>query len=237
MNTNLRLKSFIAVPGAKPARRFLPRWLATCAIGLCLSSALFSSTVQMEFVGVNGMRAFDEYVGPYTGTMNGTPVPLFCVDFANEVTFGQQWDASLTPITFGADLTDTRYGTVLGALGLYQQAAWLTLQYESQPASQWGDISATVWQLFSAAGPTPSSSLWRDQARSNYASADYGDFRVVTNTGPVQPSGQVQEFLTRVPSNAPSDSVPEPSTQLTVGLALVGGSWVWRKCRRTRSLT
>jgi hypothetical protein len=50
-----------------------------------------------------------------------------------------------------------------------------------------------------------------EQARSNYASADYGHFRIITNTGPVQLSGQVQEFLTR----RQSSDVPDPVAAVT----------------------
>src|ERR1035441_6919504 len=121
---------------------------ATCAMALCLSNILSASSVKMTFVGTNGTQAFGIYVGPYYGTMNGTPVDLFCVDFANEVNSGQQWDANLTPISVVADFSDTRYGTEPGALELYRQAAWLALQYASQPTSEYADIQATTWQLF-----------------------------------------------------------------------------------------
>ena len=201
---------------------------ATCAMALCLSNILSASSVQMQFVGTNGTQAFGVYVGPYFGTMNGTPVDLFCVDFANEVSLGQQWDANLTQIASTADFSDTRYGTGPDALELYQQAAWLALQYAPQPTSQYADIQATVWQLFNPAAPAPSSSWWLDQARSNCASADYGDLRIVTNVGPVQPSGQVQEFLIRVESS----DAPESTTQLLAGLGLVGASCAWRRLRR-----
>jgi hypothetical protein len=231
MYTNFQLKSNLGATATIPARLFLLRSLATCAIALCLSNALFASTVQMNFGGVNGTQMFGYYVGPYSGTMNGTPVDLFCVDFANEVNFGQQWDANVTPITSGSDLSDTRYGGAPDALELYQQAAWLALQFASQPTSQYGDIQATIWRLFNASAPTPSSSWWMEQAGNNYASGDYGDFRLVTNTGPVRMFGQVQEFLIRTQSNP----APEPSTQLFVGLALVGVSCVWRSLRRRRS--
>ena len=201
---------------------------ATCAMALCLSNILSASSVKMTFVGTNGTQAFGIYVGPYYGTMNGTPVDLFCVDFANEVNSGQQWDANLTPISVVADFSDTRYGTEPGALELYRQAAWLALQYASQPTSEYADIQATTWQLFNPAAPAPSSSWWADQALSNYASVDYGDFRIVTNVAPVQPTGQVQEFLIRVTSS----DVPEPTTELFGGLGLVGASCVWRKLRK-----
>ncbi len=229
MHINIHLEPIVAGTDPAAARLFPVRSLAICTMALCLSINLFATTttVQMTFAGVNGAQMSGVYVGPYAGAMNGAPIELFCVDFANEVNFGQQWDANLTPIAFAADLSDTRYGAAPGALELYRQAAWLTRQFGSQPASQYGDIQATIWQLFSSAAPTPSSLLWLEQARRNYASADYGDFRIITNTGPVQVSGQVQEFLTRTQQDA-----PEPGTQLLVGLALVGAACMGRRMGR-----
>jgi hypothetical protein len=197
--------------------------IATCALALSFACALTASTVQMKFVGVNGAQTFGNYVGPYYGTLDGEPVELFCVDFANEVTFGQQWDANLTSV--GADLSDTRYGSVPGAVELYRQAAWLTSQYASQPAGEYGDIQATIWRLFSASAPVPSSSYWSEQAAANFAAMDYTDFRIVTNLAPVLSIGQVQEFLIRTQTSP----APEPNTQVSLGLALVGVSWLWRK--------
>lgn len=189
---------------------------------------LAASPVRMQFLAVNGAQAFGDFVGPYSGTMDGAPVDLFCVDFANEVLFGQQWDANLTPIVPGADLAGTRYGALQDALDLYQQAAWLTLQFASRPETEFGDIQATIWQLFDATAPTPATSFWLDEARRNYSSADYAGFRIVTNIGPVEPSGQVQEFLTRGQSSA----APEPNMQLLVGLALICASCASRRRRR-----
>ena len=52
--------------------------------------------VNMVFTGVNGANDGQYYVSPYTGTMNGQAVVLFCDDIKNEVTFGQQWQANVT---------------------------------------------------------------------------------------------------------------------------------------------
>ena len=212
--------------------RFLLRILAVGALALSLSSSLPASSIRMTFVNVNGTQAFGQYVGPYTGTMNGAPVDLFCMDFANHVNFGQQWEANLTPITAGSDLGNTRYGSLPGALDLYQEAAWLTLQYSSQPASEFGDIHATMWRLFGTGGPDPGSSWWLNEALSHYKSFDYNDFRVVTNIGPVQPAGQVQEFLIRLPPSA----VPEPGTQLLVGFVVAGAGCICRRLRLRRPI-
>jgi hypothetical protein len=241
MNTNCDFNSTAAAPIRMPARPFSARLLAMSAVTLCLSTGLLAAPVQMTFESVNGAQAFGEYVGPYTGTLDGTPIDLFCVDFANQVQFGEQWDANLTPISSGADLSQTRWGAEPAALTRYQEAAWLTLQFASQPASQYGDIQATIWQLFYSAAPSPSSPSWLDQAQANYASVDYGNFAIVTNTAPVRQSGQVQEFLTELPANLRLESLdptqtniaPEPATQALIGLALACTGWLGRR-RRTR---
>lgn len=237
MNTNCDLNSTAATPLPMPARRFPVRLLAMCVVALCLSTNLLAASVEMTFDSVNGAESFGYYVGPYTGTMDGTPVDLFCVDFANEVQFGEQWDANLTPVSSTADLSGTRWGGEPGALTLYEEAAWLSLQFALQPVGQYGDIQATMWQLFYSAAPSPTSSYWLEQAQANYASADYGDFAIVTNVGPVQQSGQVQEFLTQLPANLQLESfdqtqtniAPEPGTQAMIGLALAGVGWVGRR--------
>lgn len=243
MHANFDLDSTAAASVPMPARLLPGRFLAIWAVALCLSTNLFADTVQMAFDGVNGAEAFGVYVGPYYGTMNGAPIDLFCVDFSNEVQFGEQWDANLTPIAAGANLSDTRFGGEPDALQNYEEAAWLAMQYAVQPASQYGDIQATIWQLFSNSAPAPGSSSWLQQAQANYASADYGDFAIVTNTGPVQLSGQIQEFLTEVPPNVapqfgpqtPTNAAPEPRTEAMIGLALaVAGSVCRRRTAQSR---
>jgi len=160
-------------------------------------------------------------------------VVLDCVDFANEVSFGQQWAVNLSPIETQADLADTRYGAMANGLRLYQEAAWLTEQYALNPASAYGDIQATIWQLFDQYAPAPATSYWLNLAEANYASGNYTNFFVVTNVGPVNPTGQVQEFLTVLnpsmsiyPASDPSDSdgaiaTPEPGLMGALGLGFI----------------
>jgi len=229
MHTNFDLKPIATASRQMPPSLSLGRFLAICAIAICLATTPSAASVQMTFGGVNGAQAFGVYLSPYFGTMDGTDVVLFCVDFANEVQIGQQWDANLTPIASGADLGDTRFGAEPDALQLYEQAAWLALQFWSQPASQYADIQATIWQLFDTNAPAPSSSFWLDQAQANYASTNYGKFYIITNTGAVEQTGQVQEFLT----DALPTAAPEPGSELMIGLVLIGVGCVLRRRRRT----
>ena len=90
---------------------------------------LTASPIEATFVGVNGAESFGYYVGPYYGELGQLSVVLDCVDFANDVYFGQQWAVNLSSIDTQADLANTRYGGRANAVQLYQEAAWLTEQY------------------------------------------------------------------------------------------------------------
>lgn len=176
--------------------------IALTSFLICCSAAAYADTVQMQFTGVNGQydsRGY--YVSPYQGTMNGSPVTLYCVDFANEVHFGQTWTANVTSLA-GGDLSETRYGSL--GINLYREAAWLTTQFASHP-DEWIDIQHTLWQMFVplSTTPAPSSDKWLRLAQENYSSGNYDDFFVVTNVG-VDQAGvlRVQEFLVHTPEPA-----------------------------------
>lgn len=211
-------------------------------------TSLNASPIEATFIGVNGAQGFGYYVGPYYGNLGQQSVVFDCVDFANEVYFGQQWAANLSPIETLADLANTRYGESANALQLYQEAAYLTELYALYP-SNYADIQATIWQLFDPYAPAPSTDYWLNLAQGNYAGGNYSDFFVVTNVGPVNATGQVQEFLTEItPSmplyqeenfgNAtPVVSTPEPASSIFVGLGLaltvLGFSW-WGRRKASR---
>ena len=204
--------------------------------GLFAASAA-ADPIQMTFTGVNGAADFGYYVGPYYGQMESQSVSLYCDDFANEVNFGQTWMANLSKITAGSDLSQTRYGGVTNALQDYQQIAWLDTQFAVQPTSDYGDIHATIWDIFDPAGaPAPSSDYWLKQAQQNYQTISYDNFRVITNVGPVTPTGQVQEFITMMPAtnNAAVVATPEPQPIFLIGASLLMGGFAWSRIRTKR---
>jgi hypothetical protein len=190
---------------------------------LALSLCAFGG-VDMTFDGVNGAADFGYYVGPYYGTMNGAPVTLYCVDFANEVYWGESWQANVTSLESG-DLSNTRYGGAVdlpNAQTLYEEAAWLTTQYASHPGD-YGDIQATIWNLFDPGAPQPGSAYWAMMAAANYQTVNLSQFEIVTNIGPVLATGQVQEFLVDPPP------IPEPSAIILLATALLPIAWKWRR--------
>jgi hypothetical protein len=214
-----------------------------CAGGLLLLVLLFAAPtaladgtpVTMTFVGVNGINDGAYYVSPYQGLMvsNGQSslVTLFCDDFNNEVTWNQTWQANVTQLGSG-DLSNTRYGNpadvalLMGqnpyyatytAAQLYAQAAWLTTQfnqYLSNNPTQIISLQYAIWDLFDPNAPTNAGAqAWILSAEQNYGSVNLNNFEIVTNVGPLAPTGQVQEFI--VPT-------PEPGTIALLGIALLG---------------
>ncbi len=165
-----------------------------------------STPVTMVFTGVNGANDGHYYVSPYTGTMNGQTVTLFCVDIINEVNFGQTWQANVTNLASG-NLSNTRYGdsaispVAANAGILYAEAAWLTTQFASN-SSDYVSLQYALWDLMNP-GSEPTSygnvQHWLDLAAANYGSIDPSQFAIITNVGPVTLTGQVQEFIIRTP--------------------------------------
>jgi hypothetical protein len=199
------------------------------------------SSIQFTFTGVNGAQAFGYYVGTYYGQFDSNVVPLYCDDFANDVGFGQVWDANLSTITMGSDLSATRYGGVDNALQLYQEIAYLDSQFAVQPTSEFPDLQATIWDIFNPnISPQASTSYWLTEAQKNYSTLSFDSFRVVTNVGPVLQTGQVQEFLTILtPTEIVSTSaaVPEPGTiALMIQTGLVAGGLLFIRFRRNRTI-
>ncbi len=207
--------------------------------GALAASPGLASTIQATFTGVNGANAFGVYIGEYYGQLASQNVSLFCDDFVNDVNFGQTWQANLSRITPGSDLSQTRYGGESNALTKYQEIGWLDTQFAQQSTSQWADIHATIWQIFNPQqAPTPTSNYWLQQAQLNYMTLNYDNFRVITNEGPVLRTGQVQEFLTVLAPNSSLAAVgaPEPSPAILIGSGLLLAGFATKVLHRRRIL-
>jgi hypothetical protein len=189
---------------------------------LCCASMLpaMADVVTMQFTGPNGVTAFGYYVGPYAGTENGVPLALYCNDFANDITYGQIWQANVTPLD-SDDFSLTRYDNPT----LYREAAWLTTQYAGNP-DDYAGIQAAIWSLFVPLPfPLPATTPgWIQAAEDNYTSLDYADFSIITNLN-VQATGQVQEYIAPYPT-------PEPRSAVLLGTLLILAAGLCTRIRR-----
>jgi hypothetical protein len=208
------------------------RTLAAAALSLALALPASGQQV-LHLKDAGNVAAFGYYVGPYHGlnlsTGPGGPViDLFCVDFLHEVWIGETWTAYLTPLAWNLN-GRTRGGNA--GLTQYRKAAWLTTQFASAPASAWGDIHASIWQIMTPGAPgepTPSSGYWMNQANTHYmdgGAAFYNRFVLATPTNMAQP-GSAQEFLTT------ATPTPEPSELILFGSGLAGMALLLVRRRR-----
>jgi len=179
----------------------------------------------MVFKSVNGVNDGQYYVSPYSGTMNGQTVTLFCDDVLNDVNFGQTWQANVTNLgtAIQNNFSQTRYGGVPSSLVYgnaaqsYREAAWLTTQFGSN-SSNYKDLQYALWFLMNpnlAKYDTAGAQVWLDMAGKDYTSIDPNDFLIITNTSsannPLALTGGVQEFLV---------TTPEPGTFAMVACAM-----------------
>jgi hypothetical protein len=187
------------------------RLLGLLLVGIFLVPLAYADgSVSMAFGTVNGANDGQYYVSPYYGMLNGQPVTLFCDDIINEVNFGQTWDANVTNLATAVNtnnFSQTRYGGVTvspvfanPALA-YQEAAWLTTQFTSNP----GDLVNLQYALWDIMNPGARGSddadvqHWLLLASQNYGSINLDNFEIVTNCGPLALTGQVQEFIVQTP--------------------------------------
>jgi hypothetical protein len=237
-----------------------PRRLLAVAFGAALSAstAAAQTTVQATLTspaapgGTAIVSPFGYYMSPYTGAVdNGSGVRFNCVDFFHDALLNVPWLARQTNL--GAIISDpsllgnTREGSngqysVVDAVKLYQQVAWLSDQYPVNPGANANSVSLTnaiqtaIWaiannqpnnaftntnQYYGPLGGTTSNpydtQYWITTAGSEYSQQNagyYDKFYILTDVETVGGAGGGQEFI--------YSSTPEPGTMMLFGSGLAG---------------
>jgi hypothetical protein len=98
--------------------------------------------------------------------------------------------------------TNPNYSNPTAALMLYEQGAWLVSQFVSH-TSDYVSLQYALWDLMSP-GAEPTSyqgtdditvSQWLSWAAANYKQINPANFEIITNVGPLEYNGPVQEFI------------------------------------------
>lgn len=175
----------------------------------------------LQLVGA-GTNTFGHYsAGPYSATLNGTPIAMMCVSFDRTVRVGQTWQVAVNTLD-AAGVANSLYGAQADALLRYQRGAWLYDQLSAHP-NQSGAIQGALWNIFNSGTPdTADSNSWTSLAMSaNLTNYDFSRFRILTPSD--RSASGPQENLT---------TVPEPATMLLLGSGLAGVAARARRRRR-----
>ena len=202
---------------------------------------------------LNNPIAGNYYVGPYgpatfvSGLGQASMINVLCVDFLNEVNFGDHYTVDVTNLGGGSwnAVTDTRHP---GAADTYRKGAWLSTLFATTPTTGWGSVAYAEWNLFTPAqAPDDATSgqylaLANVAAQNDYGAFDYqgthydavdmSQFWVLTDVNAVgKTTGGKQEFIVQSDTPlGPTATVPEPESLVFVVTGVVALAFVgWRR--------
>lgn len=165
---------------------------AALVIGVCfIQSVAFGDTVNITLTSAGSNVLAGVYVNPYTATINGVSSTVICDDFSADTYIGESWTADVH--TFG-DLSNTKFGKMYGAAaeGLYNQAAWLSLQLLSTSNNTvrraisyaiWGTMDANAMAYLASKAPSyvAATTSWMNQAQTQtFSAGQFSNFLIYT---------------------------------------------------------
>jgi hypothetical protein len=188
-----------------------------------------------------------KYVAPYSATLNGSAVTVYCDDIAHTIGSGS-YTVNVETI---ANLTGAKYAGVSGATQLYEEAFYLStyLGTYSAPAvaSTRTVVQDAIWYLFNNTYFTSNSNYttsymtsvqsYVTQAQANYNHYSYTNFKILTPTDGTQGLNGTasQELFTNSGTPLFTVATPEPASysSMLAGLGVLAFG-IWRRHRVVR---
>jgi hypothetical protein len=198
------------------------KFAAAVALG---TATMFGATVTVSL----GSNPFPTgAIGPYVANINGTNDFVFCDDDTHIVYPNETWTATVTKLSDLVALGNISQSSVMfknlnNALALYEEAAWLVLQFGSNGQYASG-LQNALWDVFLQKAGTGSTSdkttdaYWLNQAALNYTTLTDGQKQGVVFLTPVANSqrplsdGTPQEFVM---------VTPEPGSYALIGTGII----------------
>jgi hypothetical protein len=184
-----------------------------------VATPVFADTVSMKFIAPGGNNSGGVYTYPYNFSINGSPTytPLVCDAYNNEITMGESWTATVTPLV--------NAGGMWGSSDLLDYKA-AGLIFEGMAAG-WIDPNAgnwAIWGLFASNAQSNSAFISSGAAglEANYLAQAwnapnswFNGLVIYTPVAGTQSWGRTpQEFIGCV-------SVPEPGELSLMGLTFL----------------
>ena len=214
-------------------------------VALPASQASAQRIGKYKFLAGSSVGGWGVAVGTYKGQLDGKNIDVWCVDYVNHISVGNQYNVWVSGLGIGANVTKTRWGALLGA-DTYRKAVYLASQFKAGNTAQWKYIHAAIWSLTTPGTPSILNAndiltvnSWITTATANYRNFYYNNAYVLTDVA-------IAQCMVGAPANAPWTGcgkqehifidgnlvpTPEPMTMglLAVGLVGVAGAGVARR--------